>query len=289
MFPGRWYATASTTSEWVPVAAGTAAGCSSACVCSVAALPCCAAACWPCCVAAVAGVSAALRGGGGELRRPVLGRLRPRFEHRQFRRRQRALTLDRRDGGAPAGNGLLETHDARLGGTLRAREECSLLAEIDRELPECERPRCRLGAQAPVLGGRARQAVDAGHRLVERGRAENDGDRVGLALDVQRPQEGRHACLRGLQRAAHDVGAGAQASFVARELLGLAREPCRLSLGAREGGLGRVQLEEGSGLGAAECGNAVGERRRALRVPGRRCRDGEQRTRGEGRAEQRPP
>ena len=133
--------------------------------------------------------------------------------------------------------------------SVRARSRRARWAARSRAQPrEPPRPLLRLGAEPLVLRRRAREALDPRHRLVERGRAEDHGDRVGLALDVEVAEERRDALLGGGEGAAHDLRPPA-APCSARASSRRARlEARQLGLRAGQGRLGRVQLQERRGL-----------------------------------------
>ena len=70
-----------------------------------------------------------------------------------------------------------------------------------------------LGREPLVLRRRAREPVDAGHGLVERGRAEDHRDRIGLALDVEVAEEdGDALCDASSERRTISVSRRASAS-----------------------------------------------------------------------------
>jgi hypothetical protein len=107
--------------------------------------------------------------------------------------------------------------------TLELGELCRAAVEALREEGERGAGVTRAGDERPVLLRGEAEAVDRGERVLERVRAQDDRERVGAALLVQRAEALRQAFLRGVQRdacdaqlprdgralAGHGVGAGA--------------------------------------------------------------------------------
>ena len=147
------------------------------------------------------------RGRSGDVGRALLGLLGLRLERCQSLPRQGGLAANPGDGLALPRHG--------------GREPCRARARVPRG-------RCRAGRAAPPASpaapsslrpfsaasrasrsfcavARARP-VDPGHDLVDRGRAQDHRDRVGLALDVELAQQGADPPLRRGERAAHDLG-----------------------------------------------------------------------------------
>ena len=118
------------------------------------------------------------------LRRSLLGLAAPAPGGRRAAARSARPPADRRDGLALTRDGRREPRRPGAGGA-RALSSASAARRGRPAAPSRLRPFRLPRAQPLVLRRRARQAFDAGHRLVERGRTENHGDRVGLALDVQ--------------------------------------------------------------------------------------------------------
>ena len=218
--PGRWYATASTTSVRVPAprpsgrrSRGVAGGAARrrrrrARARAPAARP-------------GEARSGALRGPRPRLDpgQPRAGGVRPPPD----RRDRRALRRPRRSRAATAAScpalGVCELAS-------RAGEARELVLQRARAGPE-------LGREAAIREGGALELVDPGEHRGERAGPEDDRYRVGVALDVEAPQEGRDPRVRRRERATDDRDvAVASARASRRAPAGVARAaPPRLGRG----------------------------------------------------------
>ncbi len=176
--------------------------------------------------------------------------MRPGFEARQPLRGQGGRLADRRDRLTLAGDGRREAPGAGarvLTGAVQARPA---LGQGRAQLLEPPGLLRRRGREALVLRRRACEPVDPGHDLVERGRAEDHGERVGLALDIEVAEENGDSPLRRVEGAPHDLRLEPRVGLGAAERGRTALESRLLGLRTGERGFGRIELEHGGRLGA---------------------------------------
>ena len=133
-------------------------------------------------------------------------------------------------------------------------------ADARREL-ECKPTQLRpavagFGRRLRTLPGAPLELVQPGNGVVERGRAEQHGDRVGLSLLVERPEPGTQDPLGCLEIPLHHGDLAPDPLLVGPERLCAALEHGQLAPGPGKSGIKGVEAEEG----------AVGARREA-RLP----------------------
>ena len=137
----------------------------------------------------------------------------------------------------------LSTGTSRAAGSVQDR---ALTGQAHSQPPELPGSLPGLDPEPFVQRRCARESLYSCHRLVERGRAQDHGDRVGLALDVQFTEEDRNPFLGCTQGAAHDLRPLTGALFGAGKLGRALLEVRQIGLCARQRRFGRVQLEERS-------------------------------------------
>ncbi len=110
----------------------------------------------------------------------------------------------------------------------------------------------QLGREAAICEGGALELVDPGEHRGERPGAEDDRYRVGVALDVEAPQEGRDPRVRRGERATDHCDVPSRSREHRVERLPASFESRRRGSGSGQRGLGGEELELGRALRRGE-------------------------------------